>query len=29
MRALLVLVITWMVLAPEIVTTAQAAPPNG
>jgi len=27
MRALLVLVITWMVLAPEIVTTAQAAPP--
>ena len=28
MRALLVLVITWMVLAPEIVTTAQAAPPN-
>ena len=28
MRALLVLVITWTGLAPEIVTTAQAAPPN-
>jgi H+/Cl- antiporter ClcA len=26
MKAFLVLVITWMVLVPEIVTTAQAAP---
>jgi hypothetical protein len=26
MRAVLMLVITWMILSPEIVTTAQAAP---
>jgi hypothetical protein len=26
MRAVLMLVITWMVLSPEIVTTTQAAP---